>query len=78
MKNASVALVDMHDNNLKMEIVSIQDLQIWKDALIEALKIWNNYDADMEEYIDTHISDDIDIAKEQFFDCDLLFEVKEL
>ena len=71
MKKLVVAYVDLFENVMKLEIVQVEDNKSWKDALALIMGEGNGPDLDC-------LDDNLEIAKDEAFDMDFLFDVKEV
>lgn len=71
-----IAYISFFDNNLKMASIIGPDNMTWKQAYIKACEYWKDPIEEMheQEWVD-EMPEDLDEAKQWFFDCDSAINV---
>ena len=67
MKRWAVGYISFHDNEVRVEIVYGDD---WHDALLKH--------SQLQDWTEPLTPSSIEITKQQFFDCDSMFDVVEI
>ena len=67
MKRWAVGYISFHENEMRIEIISADN---WHDALL--------FHSQLQGWTEPLTPSSIEITKQQFFDCDCMFDVVEI